>query len=215
MKKKFYITTSIAYVNAPPHIGFALELVQADVVARYHRLLGDDVFFLTGTDEHGLKNARKAKEQGLAPQQFVDQNAAKFKDLCARLHISNNEFIRTTDKTKHYPGVLRAWRAFVANGDLYQKEYQGWYCSGCEKFITEKELVNGLCTLHQKAPEQVKEQNYFFKLTKYAQRVKIALQNKELEIIPNARANEIISFIEQGVEDISFSRSAQTLSWGV
>ena len=213
--KKFYITTSIAYTNAPPHIGFALELIQADVIARYNRSLGKDVFFLTGTDEHGLKIARKAIEAKKTPQDFTNEISEKFKKLTNVLNISNNDFIRTTDKKKHWPNVEKAWNQLKENEDIYKKRYKGLYCVGCEAFVKKKELIDGKCPNHLKKPEVVEEENYFFKLSKYANKVKKEIESKNIKIIPESRENEILSFINQGVEDVSVSRSEESLKWGI
>lgn len=214
-KKKFYITTSIAYTNAFPHIGFALELIQADVIARYHRLLDDDVFFLTGTDEHGTKIARAAKEEGKDPKEFVDEISNRFRELTKTLNISNSDFIRTTDRKKHWPVVEKVWKELEANGDIYKKKYKGFYCAGCEAFITEKDLVDGRCPNHQKKPELVEEENYFFRLSKYSDKIKEKIEKDELRIIPETRKNEVLSLIKQGLEDVSFSRSREKLKWGI
>ena len=164
-KKTFYITTTIPYANASPHIGFALEIVQADVLARWNRLLGKDVFFLTGTDEHGVKNYQTAKKEGLDTQKFVDKNSAEFRKLTKALNISNDGFIRTTDKKVHWPGVFEIWKRLEKAGDIYKKEYSGAYCYGCERFITEKELINGKCQDHPNLEIQhISELNYFFAL---------------------------------------------------
>jgi len=215
MKDKFYITTSIAYTNAPPHIGYALELVQADVIARYRRFLGDDVFFLTGTDEHGAKIVKAAQIAGKTPKDFTKEISGKFKDLTKALNISNDDFIRTTDQKKHWPKVKKVWLKLKENGDIYKKEYEGLYCMGCEAFVKEKDLVNGLCPLHQQKPEIIKEENYFFRLSKYADIVKEKIVSGKIKIIPESRKNEIISFINQGVEDVSCSRSSVNLRWGI
>ena len=215
MKNKFYITTSIAYTNAPPHIGFALELVQADVLARYRRIAGDDVFFLTGTDEHGAKIVRAAKNAGKTPEEFTEEVSKKFKKLTEALNLSNDDFIRTTDQKKHWPSVIKVWLKLKENGDIYKKEYEGLYCVGCEAFIKEKDLVNGLCPLHQQKPEIIKEENYFFRLSKYADIVKEKIVSGEIKIVPDVRKNEIISFINQGLEDVSCSRSKENLKWGI
>jgi methionyl-tRNA synthetase len=214
---KFYITTSIAYTNAPPHLGYALELVQADVLARYHQLLGEDVFFLTGTDEHGQKVARKAEEAKKTPEQFTDELSEKFKGLTKILNLSNSDFIRTTDKERHWPNVKKVWEVLSAKGDIYKKRYQGLYCVGCEAFVKEKDLVNGKCAIHDKAPEMVEEENYFFKLSKleYVSQIKKEIEEDKINIVPSGRKNEILSFINQGVEDISISRSKESLQWGI
>ncbi|MBI2451329.1 MAG: methionine--tRNA ligase [Parcubacteria group bacterium] len=218
MRKKnhqFYITTSIAYVNALPHIGFALELVQADVLARYRRLVGNDVYFLTGTDEHGAKIVKAAEAAGLKPQIFASQNAKKYQELGEKLNISNDAFIRTSDQKKHWPSVKNFWLKLVKNGDIYKKNYQGLYCVGHEAFITKKDLVNGKCPDHNVSPEAVREENYFFRLTRYAKKIESKIKKDELKIIPTGRKNEILKFIKQGLEDISFSRPRKDLSWGI
>ena len=213
--KKFYITTSIAYTNAPPHIGFVLELLQADALARYHRILKDDVFFLTGTDEHGIKVARAAEKENKTPQEFVDTIAAKFKALKNILNLSNNDFIRTSDKKRHFPVVKEIWLEFKNNGDLYKKKYNGLYCSGCEAFITKKDLIDGKCPIHQKPPEKIEEENYFFRLSKYSKQIEKIIKEEEIKIIPRNRKKEMLNFIKNGLEDISFSRPKEKLKWGV
>jgi len=211
--KKFYITTSIAYTNAPPHIGFALELIQADVLARYHRGLGEDVCFLTGTDEHGAKIAEAAKKEGKDPQELVDELSERFKKLTEVLNISNTDFIRTSDKKRHLPVVKEVWLKLKEKEKLYKKKYKGLYCSGCEAFITEKELVNGKCPTHLRKPEVIEEENYFFKLSEYSDQIKEVIEKDKFRIVPESRKNEIINFIDQGLEDVSFSRSKEKY-WG-
>jgi len=213
-QSKFYITTSIAYTNAPPHIGFALELLQADVLARYNRIQKKEVYFLTGTDEHGSKVEKAAREKNLTPQEFVDQIAQKFLELTKTLNISNDDFIRTTDKIRHWPAVKKVWQNLSENGDLYKQKYKGLYCSGCEAFLTEKDLVNGKCPNHQIKPQVVEEENYFFRLSKYQEKLKSIIENEEIKIIPEERKKEVLSFINQGLKDISFSRSKEKLKWG-
>lgn len=213
--KKFYITTALPYVNDKPHLGFALEIVQADVLARYHRLLGQDVLFLTGTDEHGAKVAKAAKEAGMLVSKFVNQNARLFQKLTKVLNISNTDFIRTTNKKRHWPAVKKVWLKLVQNGDIYKKIYQGLYCPGCEAFITKKDLKDGKCINHKISPEVIEEENYFFRLSKYAPAIKKAINNGTLKIVPEFRKNEILNFIKQGVEDISFSRPRKDLKWGI
>ena len=212
---KFYITTSIAYTNAPPHIGFALEAIQADVFARYHRILGDDVFFLTGTDEHGIKNVKSARKAGKTTKEFTREISDKFKKLTNVLNISNDYFIRTSDKEKHWPSVEKVWKKLEKNRDIYKKKYKGLYCVGCEAFITKKDLVNGKCQNHKKEPEKIEEENYFFRLSKYSKEIKKALEKNEIEIIPSSRKNEMLTLINEGLEDVSFSRPRKSLSWGV
>lgn len=213
--KKFYITTSIVYTNAPPHCGFALEVLQADVLARYSRLLGKDTFFLTGTDEHGLKIARTAERAGKKPQKFCDELSKRFKELKKILNLSNDDFIRTTDQKRHWPTVHKVWLQLKDNGDIYKKKYKGLYCVGCEAFLTEKDLVDGKCPIHKKKPEVIEEENYFFKLSKYQEQLRDILENNEIKIVPEAKKNEMLSFIKEGLEDVSCSRDRKKLPWGV
>lgn len=212
---KFYITTAIAYVNDKPHAGFALESIQADVLARYHRLKGEEVFFLTGTDEHGAKIARAAEAAGKNPREFVDENAEKFRALKDVLNLSWDDFIRTSDRKRHWPGVQKLWAKLYEAGDLYKKNYRGLYCVGHEAFVTEKDLVNGKCADHQKEPEVIEEENWFFRLSKYSREIESRIRKKEVRIIPETRKNEILSLAEQGLEDVSFSRPRKDLSWGI
>ena len=215
-KKKFYITTTIPYANAPPHIGFALEIVQADVLARWHSLHGEDVFFLTGTDEHGVKNYQTAKEQGLSPQDFVDKNSAEFRKLTRVLNISNNYFIRTTDKKVHWSGVIKIWKTLFEKGDIYKKKYSGAYCSGCERFVTEKDLVDGKCPNHPNLKiENISEENYFFKLSEYSNKIKSLIKTDKLKISPETWKNDFLSLIKDGLTDVSFSRDKEHLPWGI
>ncbi|MFA4999144.1 MAG: methionine--tRNA ligase [Parcubacteria group bacterium] len=214
-KKKFYIAEAIAYVNGRPHIGHALEAVQADVIARYMRSEGYDVFFGTGTDEHGDKNNRMALASGKATQQFVSEMSGYFKSLKKALALSWDNFIRTSDRKKHWPGALELWEKLQKKGDIYKRDYEGLYCVGCEKFLTEKDLVNGECPLHKKAPEKVSEKNYFFRLSRYAREVEQAITSDRLKIFPEARKNEVLSFIREGLNDVSFSRTKKTVPWGI
>ncbi len=214
MSKPFFITTSIAYVNSVPHIGFAMELVQADALARYHRCLGDQVFFETGTDEHGIKIYRTALESGMTPQEMVDKNAQRFKDLTGALAITNDYFVRTTDPA-HKQGAQKIWQKMADNGDIYKGNYEGLYCVGCESYIPEKDLVDGLCAIHKKAPEFIKEENYFFKLSKYSAKIRELIESDTLKVIPVARKNEILNIIGEGLPDVSFSRPKTMLPCGV
>lgn len=214
-EKGFFITTSIAYTNASPHLGFALELIQADVLARYHRILGEKVFFLTGTDEHGQKIAKASEGAGKSPEELTDEISGKFKKLKEPLNLSNDDFIRTTDQKRHWPAVEKVWLALKENGDIYKKKYQGLYCVGCEAFITNKDLAGGKCKIHQKEPELIEEENYFFKLSKYSKEIGRAIKEDETRIIPEGRKNEMISFVNQGLEDVSFSRPRKDLQWGI
>jgi len=213
--KKFYVTTAIAYPNSSPHAGHALEIVQADVVARFYRLLGKDVVFQTGTDEHGTKNWQTAKKEGKDILEFLDGNVKVFKELYSKLNISYDNFIRTSDKKLHYPGVQKLWNALVKAGDIYKQKYSGLYCSGCESFKTEKELVEGKCPNHPtKEIDEVAEENYFFKLSKYKDVLIEKIKSDEYKVIPESRKNEILSWLPEA-NDISFSRPKSTLPWGV
>lgn len=215
MQEKFYITTSIAYANAAPHMGHAYEAFLSDVIARYKRMEGFDVFFLTGTDEHGVKISRAAERGGLGPQAFVDKNAKEFTDFYTSLGVSYDGFIRTSDKDQHWPGANALWQKLSDAGDIYKSKYIGLYCVGCESFVTEKDLVNGLCPNHNTQPEKIEEENYFFRLSKYAEQVKSLIEKDELRIIPETRKNEILSLFNETVPDVSFSRPQGSIPWGV
>jgi len=213
---KFYVTTAIAYVNAAPHIGFALEVIQADALARYHRLKGDDVFYMTGVDEHGVKLYETAKEAGMETQKFADMNAEKFRALKGILNLSNDYFIRTTSD-QHKKRVQNLWRKLVEKGDIYKDTYKGNYCVGCEAFIPEKDLdENGNCPIHKKKPKQLEEENYFFKLAKYSKKIRELIESDTLKVVPESRKNEMLNIIgEEGLRDVSFSRPKDVLPWGI
>jgi len=212
--KAFYITTTIPYVNADPHIGFALELVQADALARYHRLKGEDVFFSTGTDEHGQKIWEASEKEGKNVQDYVDHYAEQYLNLAKALNLSHDNFIRTTDEN-HIKAAQEFWRLCEKKGDIYKKKYKGLYCVGCEKFITEKDLVDGKCEFHPTlTPEIVEEENYFFKLTNYKNQLLEYLSRKDA-ILPEWRRKEAIDFVNDGMEDFSISRSKKRFSWGI
>jgi len=209
MAKKFYITTAIDYVNAKPHVGHAFEKILADAIARWHKLKGEDVFFLTGVDENAQKNVQAAEKAGVPVKEFVDKNALFFIELCRKLEIEYDDFIRTTAK-EHAVVVTKILKKIIDKGDIYKSKYEGYYCTGCEAFITEKELVDGKCPEHNKEPEFRKEEAYFFKLSKY--------QKKLLEIIPKyvvpeTRKNEIIARVKEGLNDICISR--KDAEWGI
>lgn len=212
--KKFYITTSIAYVNAAPHVGFAMEVCQADCLARYHRLKGEEVYFLTGTDEHGVKMYETAKSLGKDTKAFADENAEKFKALKELLNLSNDGFIRTSEDY-HKAGAQKLWKALKKSGDIYKGKYEGKYCSGCEAFISDKDLVDGKCPTHDKVPQVVKEENYFFRLSKYSEKIREVIASGELKVLPEARKNEMLNIIGEIFKDVSFSRPRDVLPWGV
>ena len=211
--KKNLITTAIDYVNASPHLGHALEKISADVIARYNRLKGDEVLFLAGTDENSLKNVRAAEKQGIAVNELVDKYAAEFLALKSALNLSFDDFIRTTEK-RHVLGTQKLWLA--CQHDIFKKSYEGPYCVDCEKFYKERELINGLCPEHKTKPELISEENYFFRLSKYTEQLKEIIEQDKIKIIPETRKNEILSFINQGLEDICFSRSKERArGWGI
>ncbi len=214
-QKKFYITTSIPYANDVPHIGHILDPLLADVLARYHRKKGEEVRFLVGSDEHGAKIVRKAESLGKTPKELVDENSKKFEEMRDLLHISYDDSIRTSDAKRHWPGAEKMWRTLVHSGDIYKKKYQGLYCVGHEAFVTEKDLVDGKCEDHQKEPEVIEEENWFFRLSKYSREIEDAISSRRFTVIPESRQNEILSFIRSGLEDVSFSRPRKDVSWGV
>jgi len=213
---KFYITTTLPYVNADPHIGFALELVQADVIARYHRyLLGEDVVFNTGTDEHGIKIYRKAIEAGKEPQDYVDEYAERFKKLVEALNISTTNFIRTTDK-KHKEAAQEFWKRCLEKGDIYKAKYKIKYCVGCELEKTDSELEDGRCPVHPNlAIEDIEEENYFFKFSKFQKPLLEYYEKNPDFVLPDYRFNEIKRFVEEGLRDFSVSRIKEKMSWGI
>lgn len=214
-----YITTAIDYPNAAPHMGHVLEKVLADVLARWFRLRGDEVRFQIGTDEHGIKIQRAAAKENLEPRQLVDRNVGLFTELYQKLHISHDKFIRTSDKAEHYPTVQELWRKLEMAGVLEKRSYTGLYCPGCERFMGQRDLVDGKCPDHKTEPEEVTEENWFLKMSDYGDELKSLLtdnwENESYRIIPEFRGKETLSLIEQGLEDVSFSRPKSTLSWGI
>ncbi len=213
---KFYVTTSIPYVNAPPHIGHAFEFVEADVLARYNRLRGFDTFLVTGADENSLKNVKAAQELKISTQELVDRNAELFRSLAEEIGLSFDVFLRSSGKDRHWPGVEKLWKLCDASADIYKKKYRGLYCVGCELFYTEDELIGGLCPIHKVRPELVEEENYFFRLSKYQKQIEQLIETDSMRIYPQGRKNEILSFVRSGLEDFSISRSvARAKGWGV
>lgn len=215
MKNKFYVTTTIPYMNAPLHIGHALELIQADVLARYHRIIGDNVMFLTGTDEHGSKIEKTAEKLGISAKQLADKNSKLAKNLREPLNLSWDRFIRTEDKKNHLPAVKKVWSELKKSGNLYKKKYHGLYCVGCEAFLTDRDIKDGRCIIHNTEPELVEEENYFFRLSAYSKDIKKNIESGRFNIVPRHRANEILALIDNGLEDVSFSRPVEKLSWGI
>ena len=214
MKHRSFITTAIPYVNAAPHIGFALELVQADVIARRHRAARRTTRLQTGTDENAFKNVEAAATAGVRTLEWVDERSAQFRQLADRLHVGYDRFIRTTEEA-HVRGVHRFWQS-LRPGDIFQRGYTGLYCSGCEDFLFPKDLVEGRCPDHQVVPVEVAETNYFFRLSSYQERLERWLSNGAVTIRPEWRRDEILSFVRAGLQDISISRPAtRSAGWGV
>jgi methionyl-tRNA synthetase len=211
-KKKFYITTAIDYPSAAPHMGHVYEKICADAIARWHRLKGEDVFFLTGTDEHGQKIVKYATRAGQAPQSFVDRTAKKFIELCKILNISNNDFIRTTEP-RHIEVVQAIFKKIYDKGEIYKGIYQGLYCVDCESFYTEKDLKDGKCPVHNRVVDRLEEESYFFKITKYQKRILAHIRKNKDFIQPDIRRNEIINRLEGDLRDLSVSRSS--FHWGI
>lgn len=212
----FFISTAIPYVNARPHVGHALEFVLTDVYARYQRQQGRDVFFLSGSDENSLKNVQAAEKEGISTQALVDRYVLAYQEMCRAMNISNDDFIRTSIDPRHLQGAAKIWLAMAEAGDLYTRSYRGLYCVGCELFYNEDELVDGRCPDHGTVPDLVEEENWFFRLSKYADQLHDLISRDVLRVVPAARKNEVLRFIESGLEDFSVSRSrARARDWGV
>ena len=215
MAQRQFITTPIYYINDRPHIGHAYTTIVADVLTRYSRLKGVETFFLTGTDEHGGKVLEAAQKANLKPREFCDRISSLFKDAWKNLNIEYDYFVRTTDK-RHEEAVKifleKLYNSKTEKGEpvIYKGEYRGLYCLGCEKFITEKELVNGLCPDHQRKPEELSEKNYFFRLSAYLPKVKELILNNEIKILPQERKKEVLGLFKQKLEDFSISREKVT-----
>ncbi len=214
MAERFYITTPIYYVNAKPHLGHAYTTIVADVARRFHTMRGSETYFLTGTDEHGDKIVQAAKDSHMTPKEYVDHISQLFQDLWPELNISNDDFIRTT-----YPGhmavVERILQKIYDNGDIYFSEYEGLYCFGCERFYTERELVDGKCPDHDKAPEVIKESNYFFRMSKYQDWLIEHIHQNPDFIRPERYRNEVLAFLREPLEDLCISRPKSRLQWGI
>ncbi|MEN3304816.1 MAG: methionyl-tRNA synthetase, partial [Micromonosporaceae bacterium] len=211
-----YVTTTIPYVNARPHLGFVLEIVQADVLARHHRRRGRPVRFLTGTDDNSLKNVLAAQQEGVPTQELVDRNAGAFAALREPLALTYDDFIRTSTDPRHRRGVTEFWRACARSGDIYRRRYAGLYCVGCEQFYPPDELRDGRCPEHDTPPQPVSEENWFFRLSRYAGELRELIGSGRLRIEPPARRNEVLSFIDAGLADFSISRSRERAhGWGI
>lgn len=214
---KFYLTSAIPYVNAKPHIGHALEFIQADTIVRYQKILGDAVLYLCGSDENALKNVQAAEQEGKPVQEFVNENAKLFEELAKKLNVEFDVFQKGSD-AKHHSSSQKLWQLCFAEGDIYKKKYKGLYCVGCETFYAKSELnEKGECFEHPGKPlEEVEEENYFFRLSKYQDTLLKIIETNEYEIIPEFRKNEILTFLKSGLQDFSISRSNQRAkNWGV
>lgn len=212
--EKYFLTTAIDYVNGAPHIGHAYEKILTDIIARHYESRSDEVFFLTGTDEHGIKIQKTAAEKGITPKELCDENSQKFKDTWKLLDVNYTKLIRTTDE-EHKRIVQRIFKKLVENGDIYKNKYEGLYCSGCESFLNEKDLTEeGLCPDHKKKPELISEENYFFKLTKYKDAIIKHIKENPDFIVPSFRANEVLNQL-QDTQDISVSRSKENVQWAI
>lgn len=215
---KHYVHCAIPYVNAPPHIGHTLDFIYTDVIARFHRLIGDEVLTLSGADENALKNVQAAEKEGVDTQTLVDRNSKLFSEFAEKLNIKFDVFQRGSDKEKHYPASQKLWQLCQASDDIYKKSYKGLYCVGCEVFYTPDELNSeGECFEHPgRKLEEVEEENYFFKLSKYQDKIIELINSGEYQIIPEKRKNEVLSFVKSGLEDISISRTNERAkNWGV
>ena len=216
MADKFYVTAAIPYVNGFPHLGHSLEFIITDVIQRYQKLLGKEVFCVSGSDENGQKILEAAKKEKLEPQQLADKNTQAFLDHLKHLNVNFDVWRRATDQKLHWPGVTKLWQLCLKNGDIYKKTYRGLYCVGCEQFYTENELTDGKCPEHDRRPEIVSEENYFFKLSKYQKQLEELIASDKLQVLPSVRKNETLGFIRQGLNDFSVSRPAERLgNWGI
>jgi methionyl-tRNA synthetase len=212
VKDTFYITTPIYYVNDVPHIGHAYTTIAADALARYHRMKGKKVFFLTGTDEHGEKVHKSATQQGLLPKELADRVVTRFQGLTPALHITNDDFIRTSEP-RHYASVQALFQKSLGNGDIYLGEYEGWYCTPCESYWTDLQLVEGRCPECRRSVEKRKEPSYFFRLSNYTQPLLDFYERNPKFLRPESRRNEVVSFVAGGLHDLSLSRTS--LNWGI
>ena len=212
--EKFYVTTPIYYVNDVPHIGHAYTTIAADILARWNRIKGKEVFFLTGTDEHGKKIQQIAEYEGKTPKEFVDEIVKSFQDLCIKLNITNDNFIRTTNP-EHEEEVRRILQELYDKKFIYKGYYEAYYCVGCEQYLTETDLIDGCCPLHKKEPEVRKEEAYLFKLSEFQKELLDLISQDKIQILPLTRKNEIVNFIKEGLKDVSVSRKKSEVYWGI
>jgi methionyl-tRNA synthetase len=213
MSKSFYITTPIFYPNAKLHMGHAYVVTICDILARYHKLAGEDTYFLTGSDENTGKILKEL--DGKTTEEYLSGLVTNFKSLYKSLDISYDQFIQTSDKARHWPGAIAMWNKLVEAGDIYKSKYTGLYCLGCETFYTEKDLVGGKCPVHLSVPEKIEEENYFFKLSKYTEILKVKIESGEIAIVPETRRNEILALLSRGLDDVSFSRPIKNVPHGI
>jgi len=213
--KRFYITSPIFYPNANLHMGHAYTMTLCDIFNRYHKLINEETYFLAGTDENTGKVIKAAEEKKQTLQDFLTEITSGFKKLYLDLDISIDQFIQTTDKQKHWPGAIALWNKLVEAGDIYLSSYDGLYCPNCETFYTEKDLIDGKCPLHGIVPDKIKEENYFFRLSKYTLAIKDKIKSNELLVVPGARRNEILALLDRGLQDVSFSRPSQNVPHGI
>jgi methionyl-tRNA synthetase len=213
--KAFYITVPIFYPNAELHLGNVYPVVVADILARYHRLIGDKTYFLTGADENTSKVIKAAAELGKDPKKHLDDIVGSFQQLFIEIKSSHDQFIRTSDDKSHWPGATVLWNKLVEKGDIEKRKYSGLYCAACEAFYTEKDLVDGKCQYHHTVPELIEEENYFFLLSRYTDKVREIIEKNEMIILPQTRRNEILSVLKDGLQDVSFSRPKAKVPWGI
>ncbi len=212
-KNKYFISTAIDYINADPHIGHALEKVQADTLARYWRKKGAEVFFVSGTDENGLKIIQAAEKQNLSPEKFAQQKSQAFQDLEKILNLSFDNFVRTSG-SENWKAVEKFWKKIKK--DIYKKKYKGFYCIGCEAFLKEEELVDGQCPIHHTKPRFIEEENYFFDLSKYKKKIKKAIEEEEMKIVPSSYKQQTLNLLNENIEDMCISRLAErSQGWGI
>lgn len=214
-ERSFYITTPIFYPNANLHMGHAYTVTVCDILARYHRLKGDATYLLTGTDENTGKVTDAAETAGKDVATFLDDIVDTYKTLFADLDISYDQFIRTSDQERHWPGAQEMWRRLEAAGDIYKDTYNGLYCRDCEAFLTERDLVDGKCPDHDTRPEEVEEENYFFRLSRYTDQIAEKMHSGGFQVLPKERENEVLSMLDEGLGDVSFSRPKEKVSWGI
>ncbi|HZM82864.1 MAG TPA: class I tRNA ligase family protein, partial [Candidatus Limnocylindrales bacterium] len=217
MIDSLYVTTAIPYVNAAPHLGYALELVQADVLARHRRLRGGLARLHTGTDDNALKNVTAAREAGVDVRSFVEANGDRFAELAPLLEVEVGDFLRTASDPRHAPTVDELWRRCAARGDFYTRSYQGLYCTGCEAFYSSAELTgDGDCPEHRRPAEAISETNWFFRLSRYRDELLEILESGKVRVEPVQRRNEVLAFLRAGLRDISVSRpAARANGWGI